>query len=247
MRINRTMAGILALALVSVACSKQQNETGGTLSFSVETDSQVAEVTRSNVAGYTTLPWTGKFTIVVTGNDGKEVYKGLLEAYNATTALKAGNYTVKANYGSTSEEGFDKPCFKGEKTFSITGGGNTTVSIPVKLANSMIRMEYSDNFKAYYTDYSFTVKTGGGTEISFPKGETKAAFVDAYTISITGTLKNQGGKEQVFTKAYTQNLSPKTCYTVKFDVSNVGTGAVKITFDDTVDDVALADVDLNNK
>lgn len=247
MRINRTMAGILALALVSAACSKQQDEAGATLTFSVETDAQVAEVTRSNVSDYTTLPVAGKFTIVVTGNDGSEVYNGLLEAYDATKTLKAGNYTVKASYGSAKEEGFNKPYFKGEQTFSIIGGGNNNVTIPVALANSMIRMEYTDNFKAYYTDYSFTIKTGGGTEIPFPKGETKAAFVDAYTISITGTLRNQGGKEQVFTKAYTQSLSPKTCYAIKFDVSNVGTSAVKITFDDTIDDVALADVDLNNK
>ena len=240
------MAGIMALALVSVACSKQQNEPGATLSFSVTADTRVAEVTRSNVSDYTTLPEAGKFTIVVSGNDGSEVYNGLLEAYSASTALKAGNYKVKASYGSTTDEGFDKPYFAGEKTFSITGGGNTNVSIPVALANSMIRMEYSENFKAYYTDYSFTVKTGGGTEISFPKGEDRAAFVDAYTISITGTLTNQGGKEQVFAKSYDSSLSPKTCYTVKFDVSNVGTGAVTISFDDTVEDVNLEDVDLNN-
>lgn len=245
MRINRTMAGIMALALVSVACSKQQNESGSTLSFSVETDTQVVEVTRSNVSDYTKLPSSGKFAIVVAGNDGKEVYNGLLEAYKTSTALKTGNYTVKASYGAANEEGFDKPYFKGEKTFSITGGGNTTVSIPVTLANSMIRMAYSDNFKAYYSDYSFTVKTGSGTEISFPKGESRAAFVEAFKISISGTLKNQSGKEQVFTKDYT-GLEPKKCYTVKFDVSNVGTGTVRITFDETVDDVTLADVDLNN-
>ena len=245
MRIN-VMAVVLALALVSAACSKQQREPGTTLSFSVDTDAQVTEMTRSSVSDYTTLPEAGKFTIVVSGSDGSEVYNGLLEAYSASTALKAGNYTVKASYGSATDEGFDKPYFAGEKTFSITGGGNTNVSIPVALANSMIRMEYSDNFKAYYKDYSFTVKTGGGTEISFSKGVDKAAFVDAYTISISGTLTNQGDKKQEFTKSYDSSLSPKTCYTVKFDVSNVGTGAVTIKFDDTVEDVTLADVDLNN-
>lgn len=240
------MAGILALALVSAACSKQQNEPGATLTFSVTTDSQVAEVTRSNVSDYTTLPEAGKFTIVVTGNDGSVVYSGLLEAYNPSTALKAGNYTVKASFGTAGDEGFDKPYFAGEKAFSITGGGNTDVSIPVALANSLVRMEYSENFKAYYTDYSFTVTTGGGTEIAFPKGEDRAAFVDAYTISVSGTLTGQGGKVRPFTKSYSSNLLPKTCYTIKFDVSNVGSGAVTISFDDTVEDVTFDDVDLNN-
>ena len=240
------MAGILALALVSAACSKQQDEPGATLSFSVKTDGQVAEMTRSNVSDYTTLPDAGKFTIVVTGSDGNTVYNGLLDAYSASAALKAGNYTVKAGYGSASDEGFDKPYFYGETAFSIAGGGNTEVSIPVALANSLVRMEYSENFKAYYTDYSFTVKTGGGTEIAFPKEEGRAAFVDAYTISISGTLTGPDEKARPFTKNYSSSLSPKTCYTVRFDVSNVGSGAVTISFDDTVEDVTFDDVDLNN-
>lgn len=245
MRIN-VMARILALALVSAACSKQQNEPGATLTFSVATDSQVTEMTRSSVSDYTTLPEVGKFTIVVTGSDGNTVYNGLLDAYSASTALKAGNYTVKASYGSASDEGFDKPYFYGEKTFSIAGGGNTDVSIPVALANSLVRMEYSENFKAYYTDYSFTVKTGGGTEIAFPKEEGRAAFVDAYTISISGTLTGADGKARPFAKSYSSSLSPKTCYTVRFDASNVGSGEVTISFDDTVEDVTFDDVDLNN-
>ena len=104
---NRTMVGILTLALLSVSCSKQQDEARGRLSFSVVPDGQVTEVTRSLVSDYTTLPQIGKFTIVVTGNNGNEVYNGLLEAYDESENLLTGNYTVKASYGSTSDEGFE--------------------------------------------------------------------------------------------------------------------------------------------
>lgn len=246
MKINRTMVGILTLALLSVSCSKQQDEARGRLSFSVVPDGQVTEVTRSLVSDYTTLPQIGKFTIVVTGNNGNEVYNGLLEAYDESENLLTGNYTVKASYGSTSDEGFDKPCLTGEKTFSVTGGGTTNVTIPVTLANSIVRMGYSDNFKTYYTDYSIKLTTGAGTEVDFPKGEDRAAFVDAYTITVSGTLTNQGGKTQRFAKSYDTSLAPKTCYTIRFDVPNVGTGALRIDFDDKVEDVTLEDVDLNN-
>ncbi len=243
MKINRLMLGMLALAAMSVSCSKQSD---GGVSFSLDTDLGVLEQTRSNVSDYTTLPSAGDFTIVLTGSDGNEIYNGLLSAYSESTSLKTGNYSVKASYGSVNDEGFDKPCFTGEKTFSITGGGTTSVTIPVSLANTIVKVSCTDLFKTYYTAYSFTLTTGAGTKIEFPQDETRAAFVDAYTISVSGTLTNQGGKTQTFTKDYKTSLSSKTFYTLKFDVSNVGGGKVTIKFDDTVDDVELSDVELND-
>lgn len=246
MKINRLLLGMLAVALVHVACSKQQASPDGHVSFLLDADSPVTVVTKSNVSDYTTLPDAGKFTIVLTNGNGDEVYNGLLENYSASTALKAGNYSVKAAYGSVNDEGFGNPCFTGGKTFSIAGGGTTSVSIPVTLANTIIKVECTDAFKSYYTDYSFDVKTGGGTAITFPKGETRAAFVDAYMITVSGSLTNQGGKTQSFSNKEYRSLAPKTCYTLKFDVSNVGGGSISISFDETVEDVELIDVDLND-
>lgn len=245
MKINRLLLGMMALALVPTSCSRHQDTADGNVLFSVATDGQVDVVTKSNVSDFTTLPQTGKFTIVLTNGSGDEIYNGLLEQFAASKKLKAGNYSVKAGYGSASEEGFGKPCFTGVKSFSVTGGGTTTVAIPVTLANTIVKVECTDAFKAYYTDYSFSVKTGGGTVIDFPKGETRAAFVDAYMISVSGTLTSQSGKTQEFSKEY-RSLSPKTCYTIKFDVSNVGGNSISISFDDTIEDVELTEVELND-
>lgn len=247
MRIRKFILGMMALAVLPVSCSKRQGGEGldGRVLFSLDTDGQVTVVSKSSVADYATLPQAGKFTIVLTNGNGDEVYNGLLEAYNASTSLKSGNYSVSATFGAASDEGFEKPFFSGSKTFSVTGGGTTSVSIPVSLANSIIRVECGEAFKSYYTDYSFTVKTGGGSTIAFPKGEDRAAFVDAYTISVSGSLTNQAGKTSSFSKDY-KSLSPKTCYTLKFDVSNVGGNSISVSFDDTVEDVELTDVDLND-
>lgn len=245
MNVNGKMTGMLALALLSVSCSRHLNDSEGNVFFSVDADSTVEVVTRSNVSDYTTLPDAGDFTIVIANGNGDEVYNGRLDGYNTSTALKSGNYSVKATYGNVSDEGFGKPCLSGEKTFSVTGGSTVSVAIPVSLANSIVKVECTDRFKSYYTDYSFTVKTGAGTEISFPKGEARAAFVDAYTISVSGTLTNQGGKTQNFSKDY-KALATKTCYTIKFDVSNVGGNSITVSFDDTVEDVGLVDIDLND-
>lgn len=163
MKIDIIALGILTLALMSVSCSEQQTSQDGHVSFSLNPDGQVAVVSRSNVSDYTTLPDAGKFTIALTNSNGDEIYAGTLEGYDASTALKTGNYSVKANYGSVADEGFGKPCFSGETSFSIVGGGTASVTIPVSLTNAIVKVECSETFDAYYTDYSFSVKTGGGT------------------------------------------------------------------------------------
>ncbi len=243
MKICKLALCALTAGALLASCTKQDE---GGVRFCVSQDLSLLEATRSQVSDYTGLPSSGDFDIVLTGSSGDEIYSGPLSLYDESTPLKAGNYSVKATYGSASSEGFDKPFFEGEKNFSITGGGTTAVSIPASLSNAIIKVSCSDLFKTYYPSYSFTVTTGGGTRIEFGKDETRAAFVDAYTISVAGTLTNQGGKEQTFSKDYKSYLAPKTCYTLKFDLSNVGGGRITVKFDDTVDDVQLSDVELND-
>ncbi len=240
----RLVLGLMALAVMSVSCARQSDEEGS-VAFRLDADLGVLEQTRSNVSEYTTLPSTGDFTIVITKSNGDEVYNGLLSAYDETIPLKAGNYTVKANYGSTSEEGFDKPCFQGEKAFSVTGDNTTVVTIPVALANSIIKVYCTDAFRAYFQEWDLVFTTGSGHKIEFRKNESRAAFVEAYKISVAGTLTDQGGKIQTFGKSYDTTLSPKTCYTIKFDVSNVGKSTITITFDDTKENKS-EDIELNS-
>lgn len=242
MKICKLTLCALAAALL-VSCNRQE---GGGVHFCVAQDLSLLEVTKSQVSDYTSLPSGGDFDIVLTNSGGDEIYSGTLSGYDGSTPLKAGNYSVKATYGSASSEGFDKPFFEGEKSFSVSGGSTTAVSIPATLSNAIVKVQCTDLFKTYYPEYTITLTTGGGTSIEFTREETRAAFVDAYSISVAGTLTNQGGTTQTFSKEYKSYLSAKTCYTLKFDVSNVGGGIITVKFDDTVDDVQLLDVDLND-
>ena len=70
--------------------------------------------------------------------------------------------------------------------------------------------------------------------------------VDAYQFKVKGELTNQAGKVQSFSEKEFKNLAPATCYTLKFDASNVGGSSITISFDDTVVDADLIDVDLND-
>jgi len=243
-RIFKTLA--IAMAAIPLLCSCSDKEEGeGRVSFVLLSDEALTDITRSQVSDYTTIPSVNDFTIVVTDSKENEIYNGPVGSYPTSKALNAGNYSVKATYGSVTDEGFDKPCFVGSQDFTITGGSTNEVSISVKLANAIVKVECTEMFKEYFTDYSFTLKTGNGTSISYPKTETRAAFIDAYTLSVEGTLVNQGGKPQTFSKNYTSSLSAATCYTLKFDASNVGKTSITITFDNSTDDVDLGSIELN--
>ena len=236
---------LLSLILAAVSCSRNQDSSIGFVSLAVESDESVAEVTKSNVSDYTTLPSADDFSLVISDASGSSIYSGALKDYSSATAIKVGSYTAVASYGSSSDEGFGKPYFSGSSTFTVAQGTTTPVVIPVSLANCIVKLAYTSDFTAYYTDYSFTLTTGADTEIQFPKTETRAAFIDAYTFTLSGTLTSQGGKTRTFSVTK-KGLEAKKCYTVKFDVSNVGNDSISIEFDDTVEDVQLDDVDLND-
>ena len=237
---------IAALAFLALSCAKEQNGAKtGTVMFSVAGNEELTEVTKSKVSDYTVLPAASQFTISVKDGDNASVWSGPVSGWDASTALNAGNYSVTAVYGEEGVEGFDKPYFTGTASFTVTGGNSTQVSIPVSLGNSLVKISCTESFKNYFTDYSFSLTTGNGTVISFPMSETRAAFVDAFKFTLAGTLTSQGGKEQTFSKEYI-NLEAKTCYTVSFDVTNVGGVTVTISFNDTVETVSIGDIELND-
>lgn len=233
---------LAALPLVA-SCTECSEGLEGTVSFQVSSDEEITLATKSSVSSFTTLPSTENFTLAVVNSADETIP---VSDPKAVVSLPAGSYTAKASYGSADEEGFDKPYFVGEQAFSVNGGQTSNVTVKTKLGNAIVRFEYSESFRKYYTDYSFTLTTGKGTQISFPASETRAAFVDAYLIKVKGTLTSQGGKTVAFPEKEYKGLDAATCYTVKFDASNVGSSSVTISFNDSVEDVDLGELDLND-
>jgi hypothetical protein len=212
--------------------------------FEVASNQEVADVTKSNVSDYTTLPSAGDFTIDIKDASGAPVWTGKIADWDPATVLYAGEYIVTAEYGSLETEGFDKPYFSGSQSFTIVGGQSTSVSVPVALANTIIKISCSDYFKNYYKDYEFKLTRDGADVVTFAKGETRAAFIDGYKIKVEGTLTSET-KTQTFSKEYT-NLNEATAYTLAFDASNVGGSTITITFNDVVEEVDLGNFELND-
>ena len=99
-------------------------------------------------------------------------------------------------------------------------------------------------FKNYYEDYTFNLVRDGQTIVTFAKGETKAAFIDGYKVSIEGSVKS-ATNTKTFSKEYS-NLNEATAYTVVFDVKNVGGASITVSFNNEVVEVPLGDIELND-
>ena len=232
---------VAALALLATSCAKQ-DRTAGSVSFSLE-EGAVAEVlTKGSVSDYASLPDAADFSLTVKNSLGATIYNGLLGAWNADAPLAAGNYSAQVEYGDPSAEGPGKPCFEGSASFGVLGGQNTNVKVTVNLANCIVKIDCSEAFKNYFPERSFVISTpesAGG----FTYGD-KAIFV-AYQWTVSGALKTQAGVSYDLPER-TFKGDAATCYTVKYDISNVGGVTITISFNDNVQTVKLGDVELNS-
>jgi hypothetical protein len=79
----------LGLILSLASCSEKEEGNGtGKVSFLVESQDGIADITRSSVSDYTTLPPGSDFTIVVSDSKENEVYRGTVQGWDADRALK---------------------------------------------------------------------------------------------------------------------------------------------------------------
>ena len=239
----KTIFGVLAL-IAAVSCTKSQTEGNGRVAFAVSSNDVVADMTKSNVSDYTTLPAAGDFTITILDESSSQFWSGKISEWDSSTPLPAGNYTVNASYGDIEDEGFDKPFFTGTQTFAVKGGETSSVSVPVALGNTIIKVSCSEYFKKYYSDYTFKLTRGAAEIATFLKDETKGAFIDGYKIKVEGVLTGEL-KTYSFEKEYT-GLDEATAYTLNFDAPNVGGSTITISFNDTVETVELGDYELND-
>lgn len=235
---------LMLLAVFSCAKVQKDGESAGQVTFSLNSDVEIADQTKSNVSTYTTMPSPEDFKISITSATNAFTWSGMISEWDSTTLVPGGTYTVTATYGSLEEEGFDKPFFTGSTEFTVVAEETTEVVINVALGNTIVLVRCTDNFRNYYTDYTFKVGRDTDHIATFVKGETRGAFVDGYKLTIEGTITGPS-KTQTFRKDYT-SLREATAYTFNFDASNVGGATITISFNDTVETVVLDDIDLND-
>ena len=274
---------ILLLAVVVLAggsCNRDDynygNKDFATLSFALSANSglNVGTVVRADDGKEITIaealgvesyenPIAENFTIIVKNKDDEDAFNetSLLSAWDTAKKLPLGTYTVLAEYdletvGFYGVEG-GAPAFEGSAEFSIIEAKEYSVSIPVKLSNSILKVVYTDMFRKYFKAADVRAKSNGvDTEILFGYTESveptaQGAFMMANKAAISYAFtpaQAQGVNIQGVTGVVEESLAARTCYTLTFDVENVG-GVNKFTIklnDEVKETVDLGEVDLND-
>lgn len=143
-------------------------------------------------------------------------------------------YTVKAySYGKTLEEGFDaSPYYSAEQEVTVRPSVAQVVDITCKLAQSMVCVNYSDNFKDCFSDYSCRITGSEGTDLTFASDETRSAYVKAgQSLTASITLTPKGGVAQTLTQEITASALAATRYKINYDVNVEGTGNITVIID----------------
>lgn len=150
--------------------------------------------------------------------------------------VKAGNeYTIKAySYGKTVEQGFDvTPVYSGESNVTVEAGVNKTVDITCKQAQAMVTVNYSDNFKRHFTDYSTALIGTNGVDATFEGDEASPYYVKAgQKLTSTLTLTPIGGSQTVLpSHMLTEAALAAYRYNINYDVDITGTGTINVVVD----------------
>lgn len=177
-------------------------------------------------------PEVGDFKVaLMDGNVVKTSWDKFSE-YPKYAVLPVGTYTLKAFYGDPSVEGFESPYYEGSQLVAIEDDATIDASITCYLTNVKVSVEYTDAFKKYFSDYSTTVQSAGGTPVVFTKEEVRAAYVKPGVITVYSDIVKQDGKKAKLEILTIDQAKPREFYKLKLDI-DAGSSTLKISFDNT--------------
>lgn len=149
--------------------------------------------------------------------------------------LPAGQeYTVKAySFGKDADaQGFDAaPYYAGETKKLVEANRSETVEVTCRLAQAMVSIAYTDNFKAAFGDEVSCTLTNGQEDsdlnLLFGPVETRPAYVKADQ-ALVAALALPGGK--TFSQQLVERAAAAYHYKVTFDMTD-GNGDFNVTVD----------------
>ena len=233
---KRYFAYIIAAAALAAGCSEQEEGAAGKGfgRLEIRTAADAGIVTRA-----VPTPDAGAFSLTLTG-DGYEGRWPSVDAFaQCDTIFREGTYTARIAWGDPAAEGADKVCYAGERQFTLQARRTNTVSVTATVANSQTRVRTTEQFRNYFHDAHFTVRTGAGNTFEFAAEGGEAVFVQAGTaLRVNGTARRQSqtGTDE----------GPEVSHTFTFDASQAGSVTVTILLDEGEQVIAPVEIELND-
>lgn len=239
------LLGGIALAGLLGGCAADnpwgtESDSKGKIRLSLETDGEVKDVKPIFRSGEKTahiVPEAEDFSIKLEKLDGSmsKTYDTLAD-FKAEEGFAAGSYKISAYYGDLETEGIDAAYYAGEATVQVLADRSSEAEITTTLKNTEIQINYTENFKNYFSDWTAKLHTEGYSYIDIPKGDESIAYIAPGDTKVGLTFKTNDQQEASVYTAEFQTLA-KQRYNVTFDFSGgeVGTlskGQIQIIFDD---------------
>lgn len=235
------IASLLALTLSAcsddVAQSEQKGE--GRVTIGCVAATNVVD-TRANVNCTTPAAEDFALRIEGAGHTYTADYATIAEFNEGDNYLHLGSYKATVVAGDIAEEGYDKATFIGSEEFSVEARKNTDVQITATIANALVKVEVTENFKNYFVGgYELKLTTAAGNEFDVT-AQTEPIFIAPASFTIGGTAikqPNQSGAEGTVVTLpnyVPESVAAQTLYTVKLDVENAGGATLTITLNDTL-------------
>lgn len=148
--------------------------------------------------------------------------------------LPTGIYKLKAySIGKDiTAQGIDVgPYYLGETSITVEKDKAKTVEVVCTLAQSMVSVVYSANFKKAFSSFNCSVSNEYG---SVNVSENQAAYLrTGKALKAVLNVVNTDGKSFKNEKQITDNAQARYFYKVNYDVTNEGTGSFNVTVDQT--------------
>ena len=161
--------------------------------------------------------------------------------------LRAGNYNVYTFLGNVSLEGFEvNPCY-GDTIHNVmvNRGKSSTVTFECSVINSLLKVNYTENFKKYFSKYSVNVSSSLGNNIEYSMEETRSAYLSPGTVKVNVTARKEGGQEATFVVGDYDLLS-RYEYELTLDVEAASSKMI-VTFNDDVDNAEPVTIDVSDE
>jgi hypothetical protein len=160
--------------------------------------------------------------------------------------LDPGQYYVTAHSNNNVPAAFENPYYYGETPlFTISPGGQESVTVNCELANTMVTIVYSEQLRINYSDYSATVSTSAGS-LTFTRDETRAGYFQPLPMTISVVLTWQKDDGSTATKTLTGGIpdpQPRKNYEIHIDAASAdGSAFLQIFLDETVVSVEIVDI-----
>ncbi len=251
------MKKFLTIALMFaavVSCQKNQELTAegeGGMKLDFTASSRVASTAaEGQQTGYEIkVPELGEFRLTITGADFNQTWSSLADYSVDGQSYPKGDYTVAIQYGEPTDEGFEKPYFFESRDVVVKDRNQTTyVDIEARLANSIVEVVMTDNFKGYFVQHGFTLTSAAGNEYTLVESPAQDLYVPAgSTVTVKCSAVRQADAATGKVTELSKSVTTKACtrHIIKYDLQKAGSVKVNITFDDKLIATETIDVELN--